>query len=147
MSLASEEAYTHEGYLDFSSTAVTTSTGTLLARGVFPNPDGKMLPGQYARVRLPVGKEKAAILVPQSAVGFDQLGTFVLIVTANNTVERRNIKTGIRKDHSYVIEDGLTGDEWVVINGLFKAVPGRQVTPEHGQSQVAAEKPAQGVGK
>ncbi len=147
MSLPHEEGYPHEGYLDFSSSAVNTSTGTLLLRGVFPNQDGKMLPGQFAKVRLPIGQKSGAILIPQSAVGYDQLGNYVLIVIENNTVERRNVKTGAQKDHSYVIEEGLTGDEWVVTNGMLKAFPGRQVTPERAQPQGAAEKPVQGAGK
>ena len=147
MSQVNEEGYPHEGYLDFASSAVNTSTGTLLVRGVFPNPDGKMLPGQFARVRLPVGKKSRAILIPQSAVNYDQLGNYALIVNENNTVERRNVKTGALKDHSYVIEEGLTGDEWVVTNGVLKAVPGRQVTPERNQPQGAAEKSGQGAGK
>ena len=147
LSLANEEGYPHEGYLDFTSSTINTSTGTLLVRGVFPNPDGRMRPGEYARVRLPVGKERAAILVPETAVGYDQLGNYVLIVNANNTVERRNVKTGVQKDHSYVIEEGLNGDEWVITVGLLKAVPGKQVTPERSQPQGAAEKPVQGDGK
>jgi multidrug efflux pump subunit AcrA (membrane-fusion protein) len=106
-----------------------------------------MLPGQFARVRLPVGKRSGAILIPQSAVGYDQLGNYALIVNENNTVERRNVKTGAQKNHSYVIEEGLTGDEWVVTNGVLKAFPGRQVTPERVQPQGAAEKPVQGAGK
>jgi RND family efflux transporter MFP subunit len=147
MSLANEEGYPHDGYLDFSSSTVNTSTGTLLVRGVFSNPDGKMLPGQFTRVRLPVGKKSGAILTPQSAVLYDQLGNYVLIVNENNTVERRNVKTGPQKNHSYVIEEGLAGDEWVVTVGLLKAFPGRQVTPERVEPQGAAEKPVQGAGK
>lgn len=147
MSLDIEEGYPHEGYLDFTSAVVNPSTGTLLVRGVFPNPDGKMLPGQFARVRLPVGKKSRAILIPQSAVGYDQLGAYVLIVNENNTVERRNVKTGPQKNYSSVIEEGLAGDEWVVTIGLLKAVPGKPVTPERAQAQGAAEKPVQGAGK
>jgi len=147
MSLGNEEGYPHDGYIDFSSSTVNTSTGTLLVRGVFPNPDGKMLPGQFAKVRMPIGKKNHAILVPQAAVSYDQLGTYVLIANENNTVERRNVKTGPQKDHSYVIEEGLTGDEWVVTNGVLKAIPGRQVSPERAQGQGSAEKPVQGAGK
>ncbi len=147
LSLAKEEGYPHEGYLDFTSSTVNTSTGTLLVRGVFPNPDGRMRPGEYARVRLPFGKEKAAILVPEAAVGYDQLGNYLLIVNANNIVERRNIKTGVQKEHMYEIEEGINGDEWVITVGLLKAVPGKQVTPERSQPQGEAGKPVQGDGK
>jgi RND family efflux transporter MFP subunit len=135
LSLTNEAGFPHEGYLDFTASTIATSTGTLLVRGVFPNPDGRMRPGEYAKVRLPVGKEKSAILVPQSAVGYDQLGNYVLIVNENDKVERRNVKTGAQKDHSYVIEEGLTGDEWVVTIGLLKAVPGKPVIPERVKEQ------------
>ena len=128
--LANEQGYPHEGYLDFASPSVNTATGTLLVRGVLPNADGSMLPGQFARVKLPVGKERSVLLVPRVAVGNDELGSYVLVVNEQNVVERRGVKTGAPQDSLYVIEDGLTGSEWVVVKGLLKAIPGRPVTPE-----------------
>jgi RND family efflux transporter MFP subunit len=130
MGLANEDGYPHEGHLDFASPGVSSATGTLLMRGVFPNPGGSMLPGQYARVRVPVGREKSAILVSKIAVGFDQGGTYVLVVNDQNVVERRSVKTGASQGEQYAIESGLTGDERVVVKGLLRAVPGRPVTPE-----------------
>jgi len=130
MAVAGEEGFPHDGYLDFVATTVTQATGTLLLRGVFPNPQANMLPGQFARVRIQVGQEKAAILIPQVAVGFDQSGSYVLTVNEKNMVERRNVKTGTTQGNMYVIEDGLTGDEWVVVKGLLGAAPGKQVAPE-----------------
>ena len=147
MTLANERGTVYEGYLDFSSSTVSTSTGTLLIRGVFPNPNGTMLPGQFARVKMPLGKKKPAILIPQSAVSYDQLGNYVLIVNETNTVERRNVRTGAQQDHLYAIEEGLTGDEWVVTDGVLKAFPGRQVTPERARAQRTVEKPDQGACK
>ncbi len=68
-------------------------------RGIFPNPDGKILPGSFARVRAPiVGSEKTALLVPEVAIGYDQLGSYVLVVDAKNLVERRSVKLGVRVD-------------------------------------------------
>ena len=55
--LPNEEGYPHQGQLDFASISLTPTTGTLLMRGIFPNPDGKILPGLYARVRVPVETE------------------------------------------------------------------------------------------
>lgn len=127
--LVNEEGFPHAGTLDFTATSVSTSTGTLLARGVFPNPEGKMLPGQFARIRVPIGKERSAILVPKVAVSFDQLGSYVMIVNGSNTVERRGVKTGAAKNDMLVIEDGLSDNEWVIVNGLLKAIPGRPVDP------------------
>jgi RND family efflux transporter MFP subunit len=130
MGLANEEGYPHEGHLDFASVSVSSTTGTLLMRGVVPNAEGKMLPGQYARVRVRVGKATSAILIPKVAIGFDQGGDYVMVVNERNMVERRNVKTGASHGGLYVIGSGLNGDEWVIVKGLLRASPGRQVTPE-----------------
>jgi RND family efflux transporter MFP subunit len=143
MGLSNEEGYPHEGYLDFAATTVNSATGTLLMRGVFPNADGNMLPGQFGRVRLPIRVGRSALLAPQVAVGYDQVGTYVLMVNDKDVVERRNVKTGASKSSMVVIEDGLTGDEWVIVNGLLKAIPGRPVTPEREE---AGQQPAAPAG-
>ena len=132
--LADEGGYPHKGYLDFSATNVSTSTGTLLMRAVFPNPEGRMLPGQFARLRVPVNHARNAILVPRVAVGYDELGSYVLTVNDRNVVERRGVKTGSARGERYVIEDGLGGTERVIVKGLLKASPGRTVTPEPDES-------------
>jgi len=128
--LAGDEGYPHEGYLDFTATGVSPTTGTLLVRGVLPNADGRMLPGQFARVRVPLREKKSALLVPKVAVGLDQLGSFVFVVNEKNIVERRNVRTGVSEDGMYSIDEGLTGDERVIVNGLVRSAPGRPVTPE-----------------
>lgn len=143
MGITGEQGYPHQGYLDFASTSVSPTTGTLLLRGVFPNGDGKMLPGQFARVRVPVGVEQSALLVPRAARGFDQLGPYVLIVNDRNVVERRNVKEGPIKGDQVVIEEGLKGDELIIVKGLLKAAPGRQVVPER-QSPGQAPEMSQG---
>ncbi len=127
-----ENGYPHEGILDFASISLTPTTGTLLLRATFPNRDGKVLAGLYARVRVPLTK-KSAVLVPQAALGYDQRGTYVLTVDAHDTVARTAVKTGSLMDHMRVVESGLAGTEWVVINGIQKAVPGGKVTPQKQQ--------------
>jgi multidrug efflux pump subunit AcrA (membrane-fusion protein) len=101
----------------------------LLLRGIFSNPDGKILAGLYARVHVPV-KEKVAFLVPREAIGYDQRGSYVLAINQENGVERFGVRTGTKVDNLRVIEEGLTGKEWVVTKGTQKAIPGRRVTPE-----------------
>lgn len=91
--LPGEDGYPHKGHLDFAAISLTSTTGTLLMRGVLPNPDGRILPGLYARVRVPV-EERAAFLVPEAAIGHDQQGSYVFIVNDKNVVERRGVKTG-----------------------------------------------------
>ena len=127
--LPNEKDYPHEGRLDFASISLTPTTGTLLLRGIFPNPDGKILPGLYVQVRVPVQK-KTALLVPEVAVAIDQEGSYVLIVSEKNVVERRSVRTGATVDNLRVIEEGLNGKEWIISKGLLRAAPGRQVTPE-----------------
>jgi RND family efflux transporter MFP subunit len=127
--LVNEEGYPHPGHLDFAAISLTPNTGTLLMRGIFPNPAGKALPGLYARVRIPVEK-KTALLVPEVAIGNDQQGSYVLTINEKNGVERRSVKTGTRVDDMRVIEEGLKGKEQVIVNGLLRAIPGRQVNPE-----------------
>ncbi len=129
LGLPQEDGYPHEGTLDFAAVSLTPTTGTLLLRGVFPNRDGKILPGLYARVQVPVRK-KTAFLVPLEAIGYDQGGSYVLVVDEGHRVKRARVRIGLQLDHRRVIEEGLNGTEWVVIKGVQKAVPGRQVTPE-----------------
>ena len=141
-----EKGYPHKGQLDFASISLTSTTGTLLMRGVFPNRDGKILPGLYARVHVPV-KEGPALLVPQEAVGYDQRGSYVLVVSEKNLVQRLGVRTGAQEDHFLVVEEGLSGKEWIVIKGLQKAIPGRPVTPVKQISGTSALPPSQTPGQ
>jgi RND family efflux transporter MFP subunit len=129
MGLPNEKDYPHQGRLEFASISLTPTTGTLLLRGIFPNPNGKILPGLYARVHVLI-KERVAFLISQEAIGYDQRGSYVLTINQQNAVERFGVKTGTLVDNLRVIEEGLTGKEWIVIRGIQKAIPGRRVTPE-----------------
>jgi len=129
LGLLNDEGYPHKGDLDFASISLTPTTGTLLMRGIFPNPDDTIMPGLYARVRVPL-KTRMGLLVPEAAISNDQQGSYVFIVNEKNVVERRGVKTGPVVDSLRGIEEGLDGKEWVIVSGLLKAFPGRQVTPE-----------------
>lgn len=141
LGLANEEGYPHQGYMDFAAISLTPTTGTLQLRGVFPNADLKMLPGMFARVRAPiVGPAKEVLTVPEIAIGYDQLGSYVLVVDDKNVVQRHSVKIGVQTDGRRVIEEGLQGDEWVITDGLLRAIPGRPVTPEKKAPPQAAPK-------
>jgi RND family efflux transporter MFP subunit len=129
VALANEDGYPHRGTLDFASISLNATTGTLTLRGIFPNPKGIMLPGMFAKVRAPVTHDRAALLVPDVAVGFDQLGPYVLTVDDKNVVQRRGVKLGPQEKGLYVISEGVTEQDWVITNGLLMAIPGKQVTP------------------
>ena len=137
--LANEKGYPRQGRLDFAAIAVTPTTGTLLLRGISANPEGMVMQGLFARVRVPVGEKKDALLLPLPALGFDQQGTYVLMVNEKNLVERRSVTTGAEVNGFRVIAEGLAGDEWVV-DGVLKAIPGRAVTPEKKDLKAPAAK-------
>jgi RND family efflux transporter MFP subunit len=137
MALPHENGFPHQGHVDFAATTLTPSTGTLLMRGIFPNPHGKILPGLYARIHVPI-KEKNAFLVPQESIGSDQRGSYVLVVNQGNIVQRTAVKIGTAVDDLRAVEEGLSGEEWIVIKGLQKAVPGRAVKPEKQDLKTSA---------
>jgi RND family efflux transporter MFP subunit len=138
MGLASEKGFPHQGEVDYAAITVNPQTGTLQLRAIFPNPKGEILPGLFARVQAPFQETKNAILAPADAVGFDQLGNYVLIVTAKNMVERKQVEIGEQVGEMRVIKSGLTGDERVIVDGLLRAIPGREVTPEEAKKAAAA---------
>lgn len=131
LGLSGETGYPHIGYFDFTAISVTPTTGTLLLRAIYPNADGAILPGLFARVRVLVANsEKMALLVPEAAIGYDQLGSYLLVVDDKNVVQRRPAKLGIRVDELRVVTEGVNDQDWVIVNGLLRAIPGNTVTPE-----------------
>jgi RND family efflux transporter MFP subunit len=128
--LQTEDGYPHQGNLDYASPTLNQSTGTLAVRGVIPNPDRVLLPGFFARVRVPLEEQKDALLVPDTSLGSDQGGRYVLVVTPDNTVEQRKVQIGPIEGTLRVIEDGLKADDRVVIGGLLRAIPGQKVDPQ-----------------
>jgi RND family efflux transporter MFP subunit len=144
LGMTGEPGYPHQGWIDFTSVSFTPTTGTLLMRGVFPNPDARILPGLFTRVHVPV-QTREAILVPDSSVGSDLEGPYVLVVNGQGVVERRGVRTGFMVDYLRVIEQGLTGQEMVVVRGMLKAVPGSRVTPvTEGSARTVAPPPSGG---
>lgn len=132
LGLADDPGYPHAGVVDFASSAVDPGTGTLELRGVFPNSGDipEILPGMFARIRMPFGIRDGLALVSDRAVSADQRGSFVLIVGEGNTVERRPVQTGVLIDGLRVIENGLAPGDKVIVNGIQKARPGSVVAPE-----------------
>ncbi len=70
-----------------------------------------------------------ALVVPEAAIGYDQLGSYLLVVDDKNVVERRPVKLGIQADDGRVIEEGLGAQNWVIVTGLLHAIPGNTVKP------------------
>jgi RND family efflux transporter MFP subunit len=128
--LSNEKDYPHSGLLDFASIAVSSTTGTLQLRGIFPNHDSTILPGLFVRVRVPAALSRDALTVPAEAVNFDQQGEYLLLVNDKNVVERRSVTLGPQVGTMQAIEQGLGPDDWVIVEGLLQAIPGRIVAPQ-----------------
>ncbi len=132
LGLANEAGYPHQGIADFAESGVDTGTGTLQLRGIFQNPGNPkvLLPGLFARLRMPVNKRDNALLVSERAIGADQSGNYLLAVTNENVVEKRPIRMGQLVDGLRVIEEGLQPGESVIVKGVQRARPGAKVDPE-----------------
>src|SRR5262249_34255457 len=128
--LQTEDGFPHQGRLDYISPTITQSTGTLQVRGILPNPNRTLLPGYFVRVRVPYDEQGNALLVPDTALGSDQSGRYVLVVTNENVVEQRKVTTGQVDNGLRVIESGLKPEDRVVIAGLLKSIPGQKVDPQ-----------------
>ncbi|WP_441260521.1 efflux RND transporter periplasmic adaptor subunit [Bradyrhizobium sp. 521_C7_N1_3] len=128
--LQTETGYPHEGHLDYISPTLNTSTGTLAVRGLMPNDKRALLPGYFVRVRVPFDQDKSALLVPDTALGSDQGGRYLLVVNSDNIVEQRKVQIGQVNNGLRVIESGLKPDDRVVIAGLLRVIPGQKIDPQ-----------------
>jgi membrane fusion protein, multidrug efflux system len=140
--LQGEEGYPHKGHLDYASPQVDFSTGTLTVRALFENKDHSLLAGLFVRVRTPIGHRDKALLTRNDAIGTSQEGSYVLVVGADNVVQRKNVKTGQSQGQLRIIESGLDPGDWVVTEGVQRAFPGAKVEPQRSElTSVAADPP------
>jgi membrane fusion protein (multidrug efflux system) len=128
--LADGSVYPRRGRTDILDREVDVRTGTVLARGTFPNPGNALRPGQYAKVRAVTEVKKNALLVPQRAILDVQGVRQVAVVGADDTVELRTVQVGPRTGSLWIIEQGVKPGERVVVEGLDKIRPGAKVKPE-----------------
>ena len=135
--LQTDTGYPHAGTFDYAAPTVNSSTGTLAARAVLANPERLLLPGYFVRVRIPVEQQASALLVPDAALGSDQGGRYVLVVSKDNVVEQRKVTIGPLADGLRVIDTGLTAGDRVVVAGVLRAIPGQKVDPQAGPAGAA----------
>jgi RND family efflux transporter MFP subunit len=140
--LQTDEGYPHKGTLDYAAPTVDASTGTLLVRGIFKNPNRVLLPGYFVRVRVPIGENKDALLVPDTSLGSDQGGRYLLVINKENVVEQRKVEVGPLEGDMRVIEKGITADDRVIVDGIMRAIPDQKVTPQEKTPAAAPASPA-----
>ncbi len=133
MGLEGEDNYPRRGNMTFINNQVNPSTGTVAVRAVFANsrPKGgtwSLIPGMYARIRLPIGEPHKALLVIDKAIGSDQGLKFVYVIDDENKVQYRRVTTGpLQEDGLRVIEDGVKPDDRVVVGALQQLRPKTEV--------------------
>jgi RND family efflux transporter MFP subunit len=128
--LGDEQGHPHEGKVVFLDNELDPNTGTIHARGLFPNKDRRFTPGMFARVKLTGSGKYDALLINDSAVSTDQSVKFVLRVGADNKVEYAPVKLGPLIDGLRVVREGLKADDVILVKGLQQVRPGMPVTPQ-----------------
>ena len=109
--------YKHPGKINFVDVTVDRATDTILARAAFPNPESGLVDGQLVRVALESGTSEEKIVIPQAALISDQEGVYVFIASDGKAAIRR-VKTGGASGTGVVVEQGLTGGEQVIVEGI-----------------------------
>jgi membrane fusion protein (multidrug efflux system) len=144
--------YGPQGTMRFADVTVDETTGSQVIRALFPNPNGLLLPGMFARARLVEGTQQNAMLVPQRAVSRDERGNpTVLVVGAENKIEPRPIQTSRTAGDAWIVTGGVKPGDKVIVEGAMMLRPGMPVTPQPwnpnakpAQGQPGAAAPAQG---
>lgn len=137
-------AYPLPGRLNFADLAVDPATGAVALRALVPNPDRRLLPGMFVRLKLTLGRT-TAYAVPQTAVQRDAQGAYVLVVGADAKVAQKRVTAGEMRGDRWIVSAGLAEGDRVIASGVQKASVGATVKPVPWQSQVADKAPNAGA--
>jgi len=134
LQLTDEDGFPHQGHIESFDNRLDPQTGSILLRAVFPNREGRIVPGLFARIRLPLSERYPALLVEERAIGTDQAQKFVLTLTETNTVAYRPVKLGPAISGKRIVRAGLEAGERIVVNGLQRVRPGMPVSPQESMA-------------
>lgn len=127
MGLADESGFPHRGHVDFVDNRVDADSGTIRLRAVFDNPRGALVPGLFARLRLPSGPARPTVLIDPRAIGTDLNNRFVYVVDKQGKAAYRKVETGALFHGLRVVDKGLKPGDRIVIDGLQRVRPGQPV--------------------
>jgi RND family efflux transporter MFP subunit len=131
--LLDDERWTLNGRIDFIDNQVDRGSGTIRVRSVFPNPDLRLTPGQFGRIRIPASNRYAAMIVPEAALLNDQARKIVMTVAEDGTVVPKVVRPGPNRGHELrIIRSGLDPTDKVIISGLMRVRPGMKVAAQEG---------------
>lgn len=137
--LIDEDSFGHEGFIDFVDNAIDRSSGTIRGRAQFANPKALFTAGMFARIQVDAGPPREALLVPDAAIGTEQVRKFVYVVDGENVARPKYVTPGQLVDNLRVVS-GLDPADRVIVNGLMRVRPGAKVTPGTGAPGAAAQK-------
>jgi multidrug efflux system membrane fusion protein len=130
ISTASQQGEPIQGRLQLIDNQVDARTGTVRVRAVFENPEGRLMPGQFVRLRMAGAKAAPLLAINERAIGTDQNKKFVIVVDQGNIAAYREVVLGAFVGGQRVITSGLAAGERIVVNGLQRVRPGALVAPE-----------------
>lgn len=125
--MSDESTFKYKGKVDFSAPTYDQSTGTLLVRAVFPNPEGDLRPGQFVRVKIYGATRPNALFVPQRALLQKKGGMYVYLINRNNKVVAQDVSTGEWYGEYQIITNGLKPGDRIVVDGVSKIISGSDV--------------------
>jgi membrane fusion protein (multidrug efflux system) len=129
LKLANGSAYDQEGRIAFLDNQVDPATGTVSVWADFANPQRLLLPGSFVTVEVRQAKPEERPLAPVAAVQTDEKGSYVLLVTPDNKVQQQRVRLGRQIAQNFIVEQGLSGNERVIVQGVQKVRPGQVVNP------------------
>ncbi len=131
--LSDESAFPHHGYVESLDNRVDPQSGSIVLRALFANPGGRILPGLFARLRLPAGPNAPTLLVEETAIGTDQAQKFVLSLTSSNTAGYRPVTLGPLVGDKRVVRSGVEAGDKIIVNGIARIRPGMPVSPQEAK--------------
>jgi RND family efflux transporter MFP subunit len=131
LQLADEQEFPHHGWFESLDNRVQSGTGSIVLRAIIPNSSGRLLPGMFARIRIPLSAEQDTIVIPEMAIKTDQRQKYVYVIDEKSCAQYRLVTLGPTRGMNRIIRSGLKEGDTIVVNGLAKIfMPGMPVAPE-----------------
>lgn len=128
--MQNETGFKHHARLDFVNTGLNASTGTMEMRALLENKKYDFVPGLFVQVRIPISKPSKQLTIPDTAVLYDQIGSYLLLVGKDNTVVLQRVELGSVDQGMRAVTKGLKAEDKVIVSGLQNATPGNTVEPK-----------------
>ncbi len=141
LKLLDENAFEHDGRMDFVDNTISQTSGTIRGRAVFANPNGLFTPGMFGRIQVPGSPAYDALLVPDAAIATEQTRKYAMVVDGENVARQRYVTLGPTIGGLRVIKEGLKEDENVIVDGLMRVRPGVKVAPQEKKAPATAGGP------